>query len=116
MIIGVRSPTNIVMTVKQDTLWDRFLSPLIQGLLDKEQMIQLRDRIDWERAVRLADSQVCEDGQTLQFVYPEYYHTQNFHGIEGGYLTQTAAITYDPICITALRAVDSSAVNYGDSL
>jgi ubiquinone/menaquinone biosynthesis C-methylase UbiE len=85
------------MAVRQDTLWEQFLSPLIQGLLDKEQMTRLRDRIDWEKAVRLAETKVCEDGQTLQFIYPEYYHSQNFHGIEGGYLTQTAAITYDPI-------------------
>lgn len=73
------------MAVKQETLWDRFLSPLIQGLIDREQMLQLRNRIDWDRAI---ESQIS---------YPEYYHTQNFHGIEGGYLTQTAAISYDPI-------------------
>ncbi len=72
------------MAIRQDTLWAQFLSPLIQGLLDKEQMIQLRDRINWP--LPLAD-----------FDYPDYYHTQNFHGIEGGYLTQTAAISYDPI-------------------
>jgi ubiquinone/menaquinone biosynthesis C-methylase UbiE len=77
------------MAVKQDTLWDRFLSPLIQGLLDREQMIQLRDRIDWAQSIA--------QHQSPTFSYPEYYHPQNFHGIEGGYLTQTAAISYDPI-------------------
>jgi ubiquinone/menaquinone biosynthesis C-methylase UbiE len=73
------------MALKQDTLWDRFLFPLIQGLLDKEQILELQARIDWDRNLAPTDS------------YPDYYHTQNFHGIEGGYLTQTAAITYDPI-------------------
>ncbi len=77
------------MAVKQDTLWDRFLSPLIQGLIDQEQMIQLRDSIDWDRSIK--------HYQSPTFSYPAYYHTQNFHGIEGGYLTQTAAISYDPI-------------------
>jgi ubiquinone/menaquinone biosynthesis C-methylase UbiE len=85
------------MAVRQDTLWDKFLSPLVTRLLDKEQMTRLRDRIDWDKALTLANSSVCEDGQVLEFIYPDYYHTQNFHGIEGGYLTQTAAITYDPI-------------------
>ena len=77
------------MAIRQDTLWEQFLSPLIQGLLDKEQMIAVRDRIDWQSTV--------DRYQLPAFVYPEYYHTQNYHGIEGGYLTQTAAITYDPI-------------------
>jgi ubiquinone/menaquinone biosynthesis C-methylase UbiE len=82
---GAKFIAHTVMALKQDTLWDRFLSPLIQGLLDKEKILNLRDRIDWERNLTPTAS------------YPDYYHTQNFHGIEGGYLTQTAAITYDPI-------------------
>lgn len=77
------------MSVKQDTLWDRFLSPLIGRLLDREQMLRLRDTIDWEQAI--------EHYGMAAFTYPEYYLTENFHGIEGGYLTQTAAVTYDPI-------------------
>jgi ubiquinone/menaquinone biosynthesis C-methylase UbiE len=77
------------MAIRQDTLWEQFLSPLIQGLLDKEQMSELRDRINWHETINKY--------QTAEFSYPEYYHTQNFHGIEGGYLTQTAAISYDPI-------------------
>ena len=28
-------------------------------------------------------------------IYPQYYSSENFHGIEGGYLTPIAAITYD---------------------
>jgi ubiquinone/menaquinone biosynthesis C-methylase UbiE len=57
--------------------------------VDKEQMMALRDRIDWHETI--------DRYQPSAFVYPDYYHTQNYHGIEGGYLTQTAAITYDPI-------------------
>jgi ubiquinone/menaquinone biosynthesis C-methylase UbiE len=77
------------MAIRKDTLWEQFLSPLIQGLLDKEQMMAVRDRIDWSGTI--------DRFQPPGFGYPDYYHTQNYHGIEGGYLTQTAAITYDPI-------------------
>jgi ubiquinone/menaquinone biosynthesis C-methylase UbiE len=77
------------MAIRKDTLWEQFLSPLIRGLLDKEQMMAVRDRIDWQDTI--------DRYQLPAFVYPDYYHTQNYHGIEGGYLTQTAAITYDPI-------------------
>jgi ubiquinone/menaquinone biosynthesis C-methylase UbiE len=77
------------MAIRTDTLWEQFLSPLIQGLLDKEQMMAVRDRINWTETI--------DRFQAPGFVYPDYYHPQNYHGIEGGYLTQTAAITYDPI-------------------
>ncbi len=77
------------MTAKQDTLWDRFLSPLIQSAIDRDAIVRLRDRIDWDAAIA---SDVAPG-----FSYPDYYRTQNFHGIEGGYLTTSAAITYDPI-------------------
>lgn len=77
------------MPIRQDTLWEQFLSPLIRGLLDKEQMMAVRDRIEWQETI--------DRYQPPAFGYPDYYHTQNYHGIEGGYLTQTAAITYDPI-------------------
>jgi ubiquinone/menaquinone biosynthesis C-methylase UbiE len=77
------------MTAKQETLWDRFLSPLIQNLIDRDAMLRLRDRIDWDGAI----SNYIQAG----FEYPDYYRSQNFHGIEGGYLTTSAAVTYDPI-------------------
>jgi ubiquinone/menaquinone biosynthesis C-methylase UbiE len=77
------------MAIRQDTLWEQFLSPIIQSLLDKQQMMALRDRIDWQEKI--------DQFQPAGFSYPDYYHSQNYHGIEGGYLTQTAAITYDPI-------------------
>ena len=77
------------MAIRQDTLWEQFLSPLIQGLLDKKQMSELRDRINWH--------EIIDRYRATEFSYPDYYQSQNFHGIEGGYLTQTAAISYDPI-------------------
>jgi ubiquinone/menaquinone biosynthesis C-methylase UbiE len=77
------------MAIRQDTLWEQFLSPLIQSLLDKQQMMAVRDRIDWHETI--------DRYKALTFSYPNYYQGQNYHGIEGGYLTQTAAISYDPI-------------------
>ncbi|PPT05133.1 SAM-dependent methyltransferase [Geitlerinema sp. FC II] len=77
------------MTTRQTTLWERFLSPVVRSLVDEEAMLRLSERIDWETEV----ARRCD--RTL--VYPDYYQTQNFHGVEGGYLTSGAAVSYDPI-------------------
>lgn len=78
------------MAVRKDTLFERFLSPLFQHfLVDQEAMLQHHNRIDWE-----ADS---DRFRRPDLTYPDYYSSQNFHGIEGGYLTANAAVTYDPI-------------------
>lgn len=69
-------------------LWDRFLKPVVSSLLDREAMERQYAAIDWDSEIaRLTNPQVA---------YPNYY-LQNFHGIQGGYLTRDAAITYDPI-------------------
>ncbi|MEY2983656.1 MAG: hypothetical protein RLZZ568_273 [Cyanobacteriota bacterium] len=74
-----------------DTLWDTLLKPFFQTfLLDRGELEQLQAAVDWqagEARYALAPG----------VAYPAYYQCQNFHGIEGGYLTQTAAVTYDPI-------------------
>ena len=87
------------MAIRTDTLWEQFLSPIIQGLLDKEQMTKLHDRIDWQGTI--------DRYQAAEFAYPDYYQRENFHGIEGGYLTKTAAITYDPITQYVLPPYES---------
>jgi ubiquinone/menaquinone biosynthesis C-methylase UbiE len=38
----------------------------------------------------------------LNLTYPDYYTSQNFHGIRGGYLNASAAVTYDPVTQYAL--------------
>ncbi|MBE9077229.1 class I SAM-dependent methyltransferase [Romeria aff. gracilis LEGE 07310] len=75
------------MATGQDTLFERFLAPVLGQLLDREAMLQLRRSVDWAAA---AD-------QFGAVGYPDYYQTGNFHGIEGGYLSPDAAVTYDPI-------------------
>ena len=77
------------MTTKQDTLWERFLQPLFGLAIDRQKLKELSNSIDWEKA---SDRYLNPD-----LVYPEYYLSQNFHGIDGGYLTSGAAVTYDPI-------------------
>ena len=82
------------MTVRKDTLFERFFAP-VRGLLVDEQAIrQQRDRIDWQAE--------CDRIQQTDLHYPHYYRSQNFHGIEGGYLSPTAAVYYDPITLYAL--------------
>lgn len=82
------------MTAHQDTLWKRFLEPVANLLIDREELKRLSQSIDWEtEGDRLRNPQVT---------YPDYYQSQNFHGIEKGYLNPGAAVTYDPITQYAL--------------
>lgn len=75
------------MAKGQDTLFERFLAPVFGQLLDREALLQFRRSVDWEAAVHRFST----------IGYPNYYQTGNFHGIEGGYLSPDAAVTYDPI-------------------
>ncbi|MBE9052057.1 methyltransferase domain-containing protein [Nostocales cyanobacterium LEGE 11386] len=77
------------MAVRQDTIWENFLSPVVRLLIDEEKLRRYADSIDWEQeSDRLRISDV---------IIPSYYSSQNFHGIEGGYLNPSAAVSYDPI-------------------
>lgn len=77
------------MSVRQDTLWEQFLKPVVRSLIDEDSLRRLQESIDWEsEAERLRNPYL---------VYPSYYKSQNFHGIEGGYLNSGSAVTYDPI-------------------
>jgi len=73
----------------QKTLWDEYLKPIIGLFLDKDALIKLRNEINWEEeSDRLSNPNLT---------YPTYYSSQNFHGIEKGYLSIDAAVTYDAI-------------------
>ncbi|TAF51986.1 MAG: class I SAM-dependent methyltransferase [Oscillatoriales cyanobacterium] len=65
------------------------LSPLIRLAIDEQALKRLYEGIDWETA--------GDRHRQPNLVYPEYYSSQNFHGIEGGYLNPSAAVSYDPI-------------------
>ncbi len=77
------------MALAQNTIWERFLQPIFQLLVDEKPLKELYERIDWPRE--------WERLSNPDLVYPDYYSSQNFHGIKGGYLTPDAAVTYDPI-------------------
>lgn len=77
------------MSVRKDTIFEQFISPIVGWFVDEEETKQLRDRIDWETT--------CDRLRNDTLSYPDYYRQSNFHGIEGGYLTIDAAVTYDPI-------------------
>lgn len=82
------------MATGQDTLWEKFLQPIFGFLIDREALKELFEKIDWDtQSDRLSNPSL---------IYPEYYSSQNFHGIKGGYLTTGAALTYDPVTKYAL--------------
>ncbi|WP_017319416.1 class I SAM-dependent methyltransferase [Mastigocladopsis repens] len=77
------------MAVRQDTIWERFLSPVVRLLIDEEELRRYADNIDWEKE--------SDRFRRADVTIPAYYSSQNFHGIERGYLNSGAAVTYDPI-------------------
>ena len=82
------------MATGQDTLWEKFLQPLFGFLIDRDALQELSESIDWQgQSDKLSNPHL---------VYPQYYSSQNFHGIKGGYLNTSAAVTYDPVTKHAL--------------
>jgi ubiquinone/menaquinone biosynthesis C-methylase UbiE len=77
------------MATRQDTLWQQFLKPVFSFLIDENSLKELSRSINWE--------QECDRLKNSELTYPPYYQTQNFHGIENGYLTSGAAVTYDAV-------------------
>jgi ubiquinone/menaquinone biosynthesis C-methylase UbiE len=77
------------MPVRQDTIWERFLSPIVRFFINEEELRRYYQSIDWQKE--------GDRFRRLQVTIPAYYSNQNFHGIEGGYLNPGAAVSYDPI-------------------
>lgn len=77
------------MAVGKETLWERFLQPVVRLLIDEEKLQRFYQSINWE-----------QEGDRLRnpsLSYPDYYTSQNFHGVKQGYLNPSAAVSYDPI-------------------
>ena len=83
------------MSGRHESLYGRFLAPVVENLLiNRDSIRQLDRQIDWPNTIeRLTNPQV---------IYPRYYETSSFHGIENGYLCKDAALSYDPIMQYAL--------------
>lgn len=77
------------MAVRQDTIWERFLSPIVRLFIDEQSLRRYAESVDWEKE--------SEHFQRADITTPTYYTSQNFHGIQGGYLNPGAAVSYDPI-------------------
>lgn len=77
------------MAVRKDTIWERFLSPIVRHFIDEEKLQQLYKSIDWEG--------MSDHMSNPTVTYPDYYSGVNFHGVKGGYLNPGAAVSYDPI-------------------
>lgn len=78
------------MSVRQDTILKQFLAPLVENILiDREALKQFQQSINWEKeSTRITNPRLT---------YPDYYQSQDFHGIKGGYLNPEAAVYYDSI-------------------
>ena len=82
------------MAVGKDTIFERFLSPIVRLFIDEAALRRFYESIDWQaESDRLSDPTLT---------YPAYYTSQNFHGIDRGYLNISAAVSYDPITQFAL--------------
>lgn len=77
------------MATGKDTLWEQFLKPVVRLLIDEDKLRKFSESIDWE-----AESARF---RRPDLTYPDYYASQNFHGIQGGYLNSGAPVSYDPI-------------------
>lgn len=77
------------MAVSQDTIWERFLSPIARFFINEEELRRYARSIDWEKE--------SDRFRQPEVEIPTYYSNQNFHGIKGGYLNSGAAVSYDPI-------------------
>jgi ubiquinone/menaquinone biosynthesis C-methylase UbiE len=91
----------------QDTIWERFLSHMIRFIINEEELRQYARSIIWEQA--------GEAFRQPHVITPDYYSSQNFHGIKGGYLNSSAVVTYDPITQYVLppneKVVRQAAIN-----
>ena len=78
------------MTIQQETIFERFLAPIFENfLVDREALLAYSRRINWEEG--------SDRFRRPNLVIPNYYKSQNFHNIKGGYLNVDAAVTYDAI-------------------
>ena len=75
-------------SVVQNTALQSILRSLFRLAVGREYQ-QFYESIDWQKE--------CDRICNPDIVYPTYYTDSNIHGIEGGYLTSIAAITYDRV-------------------
>jgi ubiquinone/menaquinone biosynthesis C-methylase UbiE len=88
-LLTVHQISNIIMTVRENTIWERFLSPVVRLLINEEELQRYAKSVDWEKE--------SDRFRRADVTTPTYYSSQNFHGIKGGYLNSGAAVSYDAV-------------------
>jgi ubiquinone/menaquinone biosynthesis C-methylase UbiE len=76
------------MSISQNPIGQFFLKSMMSVLIGQDKL-RFYSTIDWQ--------QESDRFRKADLIYPYYYSSQNFHGIEGGYLNCVAAITYDAV-------------------
>jgi ubiquinone/menaquinone biosynthesis C-methylase UbiE len=76
------------MSISQNPIGQFFLKSIMSVLIGQERL-QFYSTINWQ--------QESDRIRKTDLIYPHYYTSQNFHGIEGGYLNSIAAMTYDTV-------------------
>lgn len=76
-----------------------FLLRLLFRILVGNDRWQFFESLDWETA--------SDRFRQPNLEYPDYYSSQNFHGISGGYLNAIAAMTYDTVAAFASPPSDT---------
>ncbi len=77
------------MAVRENTVWESLLFPVFRLLINEEELRRYSQSVNWEEE----SSHFRRDDVVL----PPYYSSQNFHGVERGYLNPSAAVTYDAV-------------------
>ena len=76
------------MTILENPILLPWLRTIVGAFIGKDNL-NLYDRLDWERE--------CDRFVSKDYHYPQYYQSQNFHGITGGYRNKIAPVTYDAV-------------------
>lgn len=58
---------------RQDTIWERFLSPIVRSFINEEELQRYYKSVDWE-----AEGAAF---QKADITIPDYYSSQNFHDV-----------------------------------
>ena len=80
------------MAITRKPILQIALKSIIRVLIGEDRL-RFYETIDWQHE--------SDRFRQAELIYPYYYSSQNFHGIEGGYLNTVAAITYDPVTAIA---------------
>lgn len=76
------------MAISDNSILLPFLRLLV-GLFIGQENLKLHDTLDWE--------QISDRFRNNEIKYPDYYLSQDFHGIKNGYLNKIAPVTYDAV-------------------